>query len=190
MSVVKTSVRASHSYGEALYRYLTCELSELPQELRDKNKLAQAIRQLAETRGIEPQRVVEILRANKLIDAVLRGDKRRVEELLSRGYDPNLQDWDGDTALHYACREGDIEMVELLLRHGADPDIENNDGETPLAIAVAEGYNPRLRDKIEPEYRRIAKLLIDYGADPGKCLLGEEGVALETVCEDTEYGCP
>ena len=190
MSVVKTNVRASHSYGETLYRYLTGELSDLPHELRDKNKLAQAIRQLAETRGIEPQRVVEILRANKLIDAVLRGDKRRVEELLSRGYDPNLQDWDGNTALHYACQEGDVEMVELLLRHGADPDIENNDGETPLTIAIVEGYNPRLEDKIEPEYREIAKLLIDYGADPGKHFLGEAEVALEIVCEEAEYGCP
>ncbi|MCI4409190.1 MAG: ankyrin repeat domain-containing protein [Thermofilum sp.] len=190
MSVVKTTVRASHSYGETLYRYLSGELPELPQELRDKTKLTQAIKQLAETRGIEPQRIVEILRANKLIDAVLRGDKRHIEGLLSRGYDPNLQDWDGDTALHYACREGDIELVELLLRHGADPDIENNEGETPLAIAIAEGYNPRLEDKIEPEYRRIAKLLIEYGADPGKCVLGEEEVALETVCKDTEYGCP
>jgi len=190
VSVVKTSVRASQGYGEALYRYLTGELSDLPRELRDKTRLALAVRQLAETRGIEPRRVVEILRANRLIGAVLRGDKRRVVELLSMGYDPNLQDWDGDTALHYACREGDIEMVELLLRHGADPDIENNEGETPLAVAIAEGYNPRLRDKIEPEYRRIARLLIEYGADPGKCVLGEEGVALETVCRDVEYGCP
>ncbi|MCI4407753.1 MAG: ankyrin repeat domain-containing protein [Thermofilum sp.] len=190
MSIVKTSVRASHSYGEALYRYLAGELSDLPQELKDKNKLAQAIRQLAETRGIEPKRVVEILRANKLIDAVLRGNKRHVEELLSKGYDPNLQDWDGNTALHYACQEGDVEMVELLLRHGADPDIENNDGETPLTIAIVEGYNPRLEDKIEPDYREIAKLLIDYGADPGKHFLGEAEVALEIVCEETEYGCP
>ncbi len=191
MSVVRANTRAKRDYGDLLYRFLVGDLPVLPRELKNRDVLASAIRQLAAEKGIKPERVIEMIRAKKLIRAVLDGDKRRVEELLSRGYDPNLQDADGETALHYACREGDIEMVELLLRHGADPDIENNEGETPLAIAIAEGYNPRLKDKIEPEYRRIAGLLIEYGADAGKCgFLGEAVVALETVCRDTEYGCP
>lgn len=59
--------------------------------------------------------------------------------------DPNAQDTDGNTPLHYlasgpvlqpANRHGGLIMAENLMARGADKKIENNDGQTPYDIAV------------------------------------------------------
>jgi len=49
--------------------------------------------------------------------------------------DPNLQDYCGDTALHWAVLTKDTARVQLLLVYGADYKIKNNRGKTPLDFA-------------------------------------------------------
>jgi len=79
--------------------------------------------------------------------------------LLSRGADPNVRGWRGQTPLHLAivyegtsnCRTG---AVWLLLRHGADPNARDEHGKTPLHYA-AEHCMPDL-----------VELLLKHGADP------------------------
>jgi hypothetical protein len=50
----------------------------------------------------------------------------------------NVQNNNGDTALHIACDSDDgtstTSIVHLLLQAGANPAVTNNDGETPLAV--------------------------------------------------------
>jgi hypothetical protein len=50
--------------------------------------------------------------------------------------DPNLQDSEGDTALHDASRFGHTEVVEKLVAFGADRDIKNNQGQTATDVAI------------------------------------------------------
>lgn len=73
--------------------------------------------------------------------------------LLARGSDPNLQDADGNSALHHllqlSCQvepeygrvsyasvnsEGYAHKIQLLLRAGANPDLRNHAGESPLSL--------------------------------------------------------
>jgi len=79
--------------------------------------------------------------------------------LLSRGADPNVRGWRGQTPLHLAivyegtsnCR---MKAVWLLLKHGADPNARDEHGKTPLHYA-AKHCMPNL-----------VELLLKHGADP------------------------
>ena len=50
--------------------------------------------------------------------------------LLNKGLNPNLQDHDGNTALHYAIAGKILNSASLLIEREAKEDIENNDGLT------------------------------------------------------------
>jgi len=63
----------------------------------------------------------------------------------------------GDTALHNACLRGSHSIAELLLRRGASPLRANDAGDTPLHTVARYGGAER---------RRIAALLLRWGADP------------------------
>lgn len=89
-----------------------------------------------------------------LLAYVWRDNKDRVEKLLAHGADVNIQDNDGDTALHGAAENGDYEIIEMLLDKGANPNARNKQGGTPLMWAAVFG-NPE-----------AARLLLNRGADP------------------------
>jgi ankyrin repeat protein len=74
-----------------------------------------------------------------LISYVWRDQVDVVKGLLDRGASVNLQDGDGDTALHGAAQSGNVEITNLLLAKGADPNIQNKVGGTPLMWAAAYG---------------------------------------------------
>lgn len=57
--------------------------------------------------------------------------------LLERGTNPNLQDNNGDTALHYAVRFRRLYAIPLLIEHDADLELQNNNGDMALDIAIA-----------------------------------------------------
>lgn len=79
--------------------------------------------------------------------------------LLSRGADPNLQtNESGSSVLAGLAYVNQLECVRLLLKHRCDPNRgRESSGETPLHHALA---------KSEPDRVAMAKLLLDYGADP------------------------
>ena len=93
--------------------------------------------------------------ADSLFTAAVGGDLAEVERLVvGCGVDPNVQDKDGYTPLHYAAWKGHHKVVELLLEHGANPNIQKHDGETPLHLAVWEGHH------------KVVELLLEHGANP------------------------
>lgn len=95
-----------------------------------------------------------------LIAAVIEG-QTRVVELLAESVEKqnkdllNLMDYDGDTALHWACAKGDIESTQCLVAKGADLEIRNTAGESPWNLAEKGGYED------------IAAFLAGKGADTG-----------------------
>jgi hypothetical protein len=61
-------------------------------------------------------------------------DPNILEYLLGQKVNPNLQDKDGNTALHCAAQRGDLEDIKILLAYNADPTIENQANKTPRHI--------------------------------------------------------
>ena len=78
-------------------------------------------------------------------------DRNQVEILRELLLNPvvqvNLQDSDGQTALHYASSCGNKECLEVLLTNGADPNIVNTDGETPGDISFDDSVAHLLKEK-------------------------------------------
>jgi ankyrin repeat protein len=79
--------------------------------------------------------------------------------LLAAGADPNVQDNDGKTLLHYMAEEGITEYVryedvEALLAAGADPNLIDKKGWTPAHYAGDEGHD-----------KDIFRLLLEHGAE-------------------------
>lgn len=54
--------------------------------------------------------------------------------------DVNAADYNGDTALHDACRFGHTAVVGILLAGGANPQIKNKQGQTAADVCKEYGY--------------------------------------------------
>ena len=88
-----------------------------------------------------------------LMAYVWRNNKERVEKLFVHGADVNIQDADGDTALHGAAQSGNVEIMRVLLDKGADVNAKNKQGGTPLMWTAVYGHD------------EAARLLLSRGAD-------------------------
>ncbi|MDT8302269.1 MAG: ankyrin repeat domain-containing protein [Sedimentisphaerales bacterium] len=75
-----------------------------------------------------------------LHEAVLIGNLKRIQSLISSGSDVNAKDEYGDTPLHKAVSCGFSNVAELLIDNGADINARNDAGETPLQMAELSYY--------------------------------------------------
>ncbi|XP_038282566.1 ankyrin repeat and LEM domain-containing protein 1 [Canis lupus familiaris] len=95
--------------------------------------------------------------AQRLRAALREDEPRAVEELLSRGADPNRLLADGAAAMHLAAgarHPRGLRCLEALLRRGGDANARSVEALTPLHVAAAWGC------------RRGLELLLGHGADP------------------------
>ncbi|XP_025741502.2 ankyrin repeat and LEM domain-containing protein 1 isoform X1 [Callorhinus ursinus] len=95
--------------------------------------------------------------AQRLRAALREEEPRAVEELLSRGADPNLLLADGGAAMRLAAgarHPRGLRCLEALLRRGGDADSRSVEAVTPLHVAAAWGC------------RRGLELLLGHRADP------------------------
>jgi ankyrin repeat protein len=79
-----------------------------------------------------------------LHEAALRNNVGLVQLLVENGADPNIQQAQGMTPLHFAFSAGEdrLQVVRLLLRHGADSSVTDEYGRTPKDYA--KDYHPKL----------------------------------------------
>lgn len=75
----------------------------------------------------------------ELIDAIVKGDKELVSQLLASGADVKVTRNQGLSTLHFAVVGGHSEIAELLLAHGIDVNVADNNANTPLHIAGSQG---------------------------------------------------
>ena len=68
----------------------------------------------------------------------------RVSLLLEHRAATDLQDEDGDTALHFALSGGENECVKLLLKSHANPNVKDKAGRTPLSFALTFKKSPEI----------------------------------------------
>ncbi|KAF5895618.1 ankyrin repeat domain-containing protein 11 isoform X1, partial [Clarias magur] len=90
----------------------------------------------------------------RLHRAAIRGEVRRIKELINEGADVNVKDFAGWTALHEACNRGYYEVAKQLLAAGAEVNTKGLDDDTPLHDASNNGHF------------KVVKLLLRYGGDP------------------------
>ena len=90
--------------------------------------------------------------------AAVKGHTEAVEVLLKRGADPNFQENNGWTALHYAVSKGHVPVVKALLRAGADPEIRESSshGMTASYVAALRGH-PHLVQLLDEHARRAKR---------------------------------
>ena len=110
----------------------------------------------------------------KLIQSI--GDIHTTRTLLESGYDPNIQDGNGNTALILSIIDNDIDAVELLLEYKADTNIKNLGGATALQFAL---------DIAWVQNYEIAELLVSQGADPN-VVDKYNDTPLMTICQNAD----
>lgn len=123
---------------------------------------------------------------NPLHTFALAGQIKFMDDLLENGYDIDLVDKDGLTALHHAIIGKKEAVISHLLRKGANPQARDLDGAVPLHYAVQvgalqtvkllmkynvdvniadnEGWTP-LHVAMQTRNRDIVKVLLVNGAD-------------------------
>mmetsp|Transcript_18479 Transcript_18479/g.27917 ORF Transcript_18479/g.27917 Transcript_18479/m.27917 type:complete len:178 (-) Transcript_18479:302-835(-) len=88
--------------------------------------------------------------------AAFQGSAEMTELLLEYGYNPNVEDSNSKTPLHWASLHRHEHIMQHLLRHRADPNHYGGveDGHTPLHWAVQYGNDA------------IVEILLQHGANP------------------------
>jgi ankyrin repeat protein len=105
----------------------------------------------------------------RLLDAVARGDRTAVRELLRNHADVNGAQADGSTALMLAVERNDVELATLLVRAQARVNAANDYGATALSVAASNGNSA------------LITLLLEAHADPNKALLSGETPLMTAV---------
>lgn len=92
-----------------------------------------------------------------------RGDSKVLETMLECGFDPNVKDADGVTALHRAALAGRADAVRVLLAHGASVNaLDGMFAATPLVWAC-EGWSHDPR-RAGADHVAVARLLLAAGS--------------------------
>ena len=98
-----------------------------------------------------------------LQDALYQGHLKIAYFLIEKGTPLELQNVNGETALHIASNYGYFDIVQNLVAHGADSNITNNQGEIPSDLIPKltwDGHNEfkqRLKRRKKNKIRQITK---------------------------------
>lgn len=77
---------------------------------------------------------------HKIIESSKQDKHLVLKKMLDLGADPNIQDSNGWTPLHYSAELGDFESVRILLENKAQIDCFSNNKKTPLHFAASHNF--------------------------------------------------
>jgi ankyrin repeat protein len=69
------------------------------------------------------------------------------------------------TMLHWAAEQGNLDLIKILMRERVTLDAQDQNGDTALHIAARRAGDSSLGTHLNQHYKRIAQLLVNYGAD-------------------------
>jgi ankyrin repeat protein len=81
---------------------------------------------------------------------------KTIQTLLELNANPDLQDYNGNTALMYMCLQNDLEVIRLLLKYRANSELHNKAGTTALLYAARADLTNRAE---------TVRLLLAHGAN-------------------------
>ena len=99
------------------------------------------------------------------------GDDAKCEDLIKDGANPCFFDEEGNSALHFLCRDGKLNLAELLIQNKARIDKKNKAGYSPLCLAAKNGHYD------------LCEVLISLGANLNVPNL-EDQTPLYFICRD------
>eukprot|EP01059_Diplonema_ambulator_P025117 TRINITY_DN42101_c0_g1_i1.p1 TRINITY_DN42101_c0_g1~~TRINITY_DN42101_c0_g1_i1.p1 ORF type:complete len:731 (+),score=271.48 TRINITY_DN42101_c0_g1_i1:178-2193(+) len=108
-----------------------------------------------------------------LNEAAAKGDTATIKNLIDRGVDLSVVDYDKRTALHLAAEEGHTNTVILLLSYGVDPNTVDRWGNTPLDCAES-NFHKTVISVLRSKGAKNAEELSLHDDPPG---VGAGGVA-------------
>lgn len=112
---------------------------------------------------------VRAVALSKLDKAAMKGNTKKVEDLLAKGKKVDARTAQGDTALFYAVAYNRLETARVLLKNGADPNAADNQKYTPLLLACSVG---------------IMKALIAKGAKvDARSITGQTPIEHASLCK-------
>ena len=137
LSLLERFISACTSGDRARARLMVAQHSNVPHELRAEHHLMMHV-------------------------PAERGDSKVLETMLECGFDPNVKDHDGVTALHRAAMAGRADAVRVLLAHGASVNaVDGMFAATPL-VWTCEGW--RHSSKAGADHVAVARLLLAAGS--------------------------
>ena len=80
--------------------------------------------------------LVDNYKRTVLMNAALYGKNSIIEWLLECGANPNSQDKNGYTALHFSAQESHVETTKLLLQHDVNVNLQDINGNTASWVAI------------------------------------------------------
>jgi ankyrin repeat protein len=66
--------------------------------------------------------------------STITGNHEMLTLLLTKGFEVNTQNYDGNTPLHYAVDAQTKKCIDILINFGADESIENDQGMIPWEL--------------------------------------------------------
>ncbi|XP_035826944.1 L-asparaginase [Aplysia californica] len=131
-----------------LARNLRGELTTVTEEklsISDSELIKSVARYMSLSTREEVNKVKEAIYPCLMCAAAQANDVPALEKLRSSGGDLGMENQDGRTALHVACRHGHINTVHYLLGQGVSVHKKDYRGETPLIDAIEGGHPDIIR---------------------------------------------
>lgn len=133
-----------------------------------------------------------------LIQAVKLGCACQVKKLLLLKADSNVQDEQGNTALHWAIKNGHDRLIRLLISHKVELNLQDDYGDTPLILLAQQKYNGQLLKLIQAGAKldvqnNSGKTALMLAACYGRAVLKRTALTgaqaeNEAICVVSEYG--
>lgn len=137
-------------------------ISEIGERVLSEKKILKIRKRVCLERVTSERIVLEIKKHSEDVEL----DEDLLEHSLWYGqlYDPtlgiNYVDYEGNTALHYACQKGSFQLIKFLLKEGAFPFLKNDKGKTSIELLEERIFSPDIKkNKALIELKKILKKL-------------------------------
>jgi ankyrin repeat protein len=97
-------------------------------------------------------------------EEILKNEVKILKDKISRGFDINKQDENGDTELHMYVKDNFYPTVKAYCEAGADVNVRDKEGNSPLQTIMKNSRHDKAIPGMDGWSNEIFKILLKYGA--------------------------